>query len=378
VEARKYLCELVAIPSVNPSLEHGGAGETGVVAYAADRCRAAGFDARTFEAAPGRPNLLAVRRGAGRGPALLLTGHADTVGVAGMTLDPFSPAVRDGRLYGRGALDMKAGLAAILAAVGALPRLAGDVWVGIVADEEYASAGTEALLRELAAAGARLEGAVLPEPTDLALHVAHKGFVWLEVELHGRAAHGGRADLGVDAIAHLGAVLDAVRGFPRDCPDVPPAHPLLGAASVHASTVEGGLGWSTYPDRCLLRLERRTLPGETAEGVLAEWRAVCDRLPVPADVRLVFAREPFAVSPDARILRAVQAAAAELTGSVLPVAGRQGWIDAALLGAAGIDTAVFGPRGGDMHGAEEWVDLASLELTARLVAAAAERFCGLA
>lgn len=373
---RDQLSALVALPSVNPSIEAGGSGEAAVVGYVADRCRALGLAVEVKPAAPGRPNLVAVRPGAGGGPTLLLTGHADTVGVSGMTVPPFAAGVRDGRLYGRGAVDMKAGLAAMLAAMELLPPLAGDVLLAVTADEEYASVGTEALLRELAAAGRCVDGAILPEPTDLTLHLAHKGFVWLEVELRGRAAHGGRADLGVDAIAHLAPVLQALRDFPAGFAAVEGAHPLLGPATVHAAAIDGGGGWSTYPERCVLRLERRTLPGETAAAVLAEWQAVCSRLAVPAEARLVFARQPFAVGADVGVVTAVQGAALDLTGSELTVAGRQGWIDAALFGAAGIPTAVFGPCGGDMHGAEEWVDLASVELTARLIAAAAERFCG--
>lgn len=381
MDAVGYLREMVAIPSVNPSLEAGGSGEAGMAAYVARCSEGLGLDVRVSAAAPGRPNVLARRAGAGGGPTLLLNAHADTVGVAGMVAPPFRPSVRDGRLYGRGALDMKAGLAAILAALELLPPLAGDLLVGVTADEEYASIGTEALLRDLVAAGTRVDGVLLPEPTDLSLHAAHKGFVWIEVEVHGHAAHGGRADLGVDAIAHLAPLLAAIRDFPEGLPDdagprLSPPHPLLGPASVHASGIDGGGGWSTYPDRCVLRIERRTLPGETAAAVLAEWRAVCARLPVPAEARLVFSREPFSVSCDLPVIQAVQAAAAELTGAPLPVAGRNGWIDAALFGAAGIPTAVFGPSGAGMHGAEEWVDLASLELTARLLAAAAERFCG--
>jgi len=373
------LADLVALPSVNPHLEAGAAGEARVAAYVAEHCRRLGLEVMVEPVEGDRPNVLARRRGTGEGPTLLLNAHADTVGTAGMTVAPFTPQVKGGRLFGRGAMDMKAGLAAILAVLEELQPLPGQLLVGVSIDEEYRSVGTEALLRRLS--GERIDGVILPEATDLCLHAAQKGFAWLEVEIHGRAAHGGRWDLGVDAIAHAGRLLREMEAMNvAFAADVARHHRLLGRPSVHASTIEGGSDWSTYPDRCLLTVERRTLPGEGLETALAEWQAACRRLAARdpafhAEVRPVFSRDPFEVSEDAAVVRAVQAAATQVLGRPLPLAGRQGWIDAALFGAAGMPTAVFGPVGGGMHGAEEWVDLESLRQVAEILAAACARFC---
>jgi len=225
----------------------------------------AGLEVEQIEAAPGRPNVVGVARGTGGGRSLVLNGHMDTVG-SGEMQQPHSPVVKDGRLYGRGAYDMKGGLAAcMLAAAEAKKRnLRGDVIVQAVVDEEYASIGTQAL-----ATRTRAEGAIVAEFTELKLIVAHKGFVWMEVETIGKAAHGSRPDLGVDAIAKMGRVLTAIEKLDNTL-RLKPAHPLLWSGSAHASLIRGGQELSSYPDRCVLSIERRTIPGETPDSVEAE------------------------------------------------------------------------------------------------------------
>src|SRR4051794_12647331 len=196
--------ELVAIDSVNPSLVEGGAGEQEIATYVAGWAREQGLESELLEATPGRPSVLVRAPGAGGGRTLLLCGHLDTVNVEGMT-DPHTPRVAGDRLHGRGAYDMKAGLAAALIAARDAARagLRGDVVVAAVADEEHASLGVQEALRALGGADA----AIVTEPTELELIVAHKGFVWSEIVVTGRAAHGSRPQLGVDAIVKMGPVL---------------------------------------------------------------------------------------------------------------------------------------------------------------------------
>src|SRR5450432_820899 len=204
----ELLKDLVAIDSVNPSLVAGGAGEGPIAQRIAVEMRSAGLDVQIVEAAPGRPNVFGVIESGRPGPALLLCGHSDTVGVEGMKA-PFDPVIRDGKLFGRGAQDMKGGVAAILSAARALAAapagLAGRVIVAIVADEEYASVGADAVVQSWTA-----DAAVVTEPTDLVIGIGHKGFEWVEVETHGIAAHGSRPDDGVDAILMMGRVLGAL------------------------------------------------------------------------------------------------------------------------------------------------------------------------
>jgi acetylornithine deacetylase len=371
---------LVATPSVNPILVPGAAGESIIARVLADACRAADLDVSIEEALPGRPNVLAVLHGRdpARGRSLLLNGHTDTVGEAGMA-DPFSPVRRGDRLYGRGAYDMKAGLAAMVGAAaaftdaGTAPR--GDVILTFVADEEYLSAGTDAVVRARPAAAA----AIVTEPTDLRLALAHKGFVWARILTEGRAAHGSDHASGIDAIAHMGRVLTAVERLERE---VLPrsSHPLLGRPSVHASLIDGGEGLSTYPPACRLDLERRTLPEETAADVERELAHLLDGLRAAdpafrASLEIIGSRPGLEVAHDAPIVRALRSACRRVTGGDPAEMGVAYWCDAAILAQQRIPTVVFGPAGEGMHAAAEFVDLPSVVACAQILAETITAFC---
>jgi acetylornithine deacetylase len=288
---------------------------------------------------------------------------------------PHSPRVDGDRLYGRGAYDMKAGVAAALIACleASEMGLAGDVVVAAVADEEHASLGVQEALRAVDA-----DAAIVTEPTELELVVAHKGFVWAEVEVTGRAAHGSRPHLGVDAIVKAGPVLTALGAL--DAALGERTHPLLGRGSVHASLIEGGVELSSYPARCVVGLERRTLPGETAADVQAELGALLDGCraadaDLVAEQRTLLVREPFEVAADADVVAAVSAAAAGVLGRPPTIGGASYWADAAFIAAAGIPTVMFGPGGEGAHATEEWVSIADTEAVARTLAAVAAKLC---
>lgn len=377
----ELLRRLVATDSMNPSLVSGASGEGAVARLLADACEAAGLDVRIDEVAPARVNVVARLTGRRKGRRLLFNGHMDTVDVAGMR-DPFSAQIGGGRLYGRGAYDMKGSLAAMVEAgraVAAHGLPAGELVLAFVVDEEYESLGTTDLVRrELAAHPA--DGAIVTEPTALEVCVAHKGFVWVRIETSGRAAHGSRYEQGDDAIARMGHVLAALDRLDREV--LPQrTHPLLGRPSVHASTIAGGLGLSTYPDRCVLEVERRTLPGEGDDDVVAELRGLVDeaRLASPGlsgRVELLLSRPPFEVRPDAPVVQALSASAQAVRGCPSRLIGDSPWFDAALLGQAGIPTVMFGPAGAGAHAAEEWVDLSSVVTCAEVLADMVLRFCG--
>ena len=368
------LCELVAIDSVNPALVAGAAGEGEIVAAIARWGADAGLETQVLEATPGRPSVLVTARGTGGGRTLLLCGHVDTVGVEGMTA-PFAPRLEGDRLHGRGAYDMKGGLAAALIACRAIAhaRLAGDVVVAAVADEEHASLGAQEVARAV-----RADAAVVTEPTELQVAVAHKGFVWSEIDVTGRAAHGSRPHLGIDAVVKAGPILTALGAL--DAQLAERAHPLLGRPSVHASRIEGGTELSSYPARCRIGLERRTLPGETTSGVEAELAALLDgcRDQDPAlrvTQRTLLAREPFEVDPHAEVALTVRAAAGEVLGAPPAVTGMSYWADSAFFAGAGIPTVLFGPAGQGAHASEEWVSVSSCDAVARTLVGVAQRLC---
>jgi acetylornithine deacetylase len=359
----ELLADLVRIDSINPDLIEGAAGEEEIARFVAGWLEDAGLEVEVEEVTPGRFNTVGIARGSGGGRALLLNAHLDTVGVAGMDR-PFEPAVEDGRLDGRGSYDMKAGLAAIMLAGADAARAAlrGDVIVTAVCDEEVASIGTARVAERY-----RADAAIVSEPTEMRLALAHKGFVGFEVETKGRAAHGSRPDLGVDAIAHMGHILVGIEELDRRL-RAEPTHPLLGSGSLHASVIEGGQEFSSYPERCLLKGERRTIPGETREHVEGELRQLLGE--IEGEIRVVVARQPFETPADAEIAELVSrhAGSPEIVG--VPF-----WADSALLSSAGIPTVVFGPAGEGAHAVEEWVDLASAERCAEIYAAVARELC---
>lgn len=355
--------QLVAIDSVNPDLIPGAAGEGAIARFVAEWCERAGLEVEVEETAPGRPNVIATARGTGGGRSLLLNGHTDTVGVAGMEA-PFEPRLDGGRLYGRGAYDMKSGVAAILVAAARARelRLRGDVVVTAVCDEEAGSIGTAAV-----AASRTADAAIVSEPTELKLAIAHRGFVAFELETAGRAAHGSRPELGIDAIALMGQALVRLGELDRRL-RAGRSHPLVGTGSLHASLIEGGQEYSSYPARCLLGGERRTIPGETVGHVEAELAELLGEL--EGQVRVVFAREPFEIGPGCELAGLVRRHAAGSEPVGVPY-----WADSALLAAAGIPTVLFGPLGEGAHAEVEWVDLASVERCVELYAAVAADWC---
>jgi acetylornithine deacetylase len=359
----RLVSDLVAIDSVNPELVPGAAGEAEIARFVAGWLEEAGLEVELEEVAPGRPNVVAIARGSGGGRSLMLNAHMDTVGVAGMGA-PFEPRVEDGRLFGRGSYDMKASLAAIMVAGGEARRhdLRGDVLVTAVCDEEVASIGTARIAERFEA-----DAAIVAEPTELRLALAHRGFVAFELETAGRAAHGSRPDLGIDAIALMGHALVRLEALDRRLRSVP-SHALLGSGSLHASLISGGQEYSSYPERCLLEGERRTVPGESVSDVEQELRELLGDLDGRA--RVTFAREPFEVRAEEPIVELVRRHAGEPE-----IVGVPFWADSALLAEAGIPTVVFGPAGEGAHAAVEWVDLASVERCVDIYTAVALELC---
>lgn len=372
----ELLRDLVSIDSVNPSLVAGARGEAAIAQRIAAELMSIGLSVDVTEVAPGRPNVVGRLEGRATGRALMLCGHIDTVGVAGMER-PFEPLEKDGRLYGRGSQDMKGGVAAMIGAAraiadsGGLAR--GALIVAAVIDEEHASLGADALVSRY-----RADAAVVTEPTDLDIAVAHKGFQWVRVETRGRAAHGSRPREGRDAILRMGRVLAALETLDRTL-QAGRAHPLLGAASLHASLIAGGRELSSYPDMCVLQMERRTLPGESERVALDEVDAILaairrDDPETDGAAALTFGRAPYEIARG-HPLPGMLAAAAAGIGHATAQVGMTFWADAAILGAAGIPSVLFGPGGAGLHSTEEYVRLRDVDICRDALVALARMFC---
>ena len=370
-DAVKLLRELVAIDSTNPDLG-SGAGEAALAAVVADWLGALSLEVSVEEIEPGRPNVTAVARGTGGGKSLMLNAHLDTVGVSGYAM-PFAAVVDGDRCFGRGALDTKAGLVAAMRATGAAAEmdLAGDVILTAVIDEEAGSKGTEAVVRSRSA-----DAAIVLEPTGLDVVIAHRGFAWGRVTVHGVAAHGSDPAAGVDAIAHAGVVLTGVAALHERLQEGA-AHPLLGHGAVHASLISGGQEVSSYPASCTIDMERRLLPSES----LATWEAELADLaglvtgPATADSEAPFLRLPWQAPSDDPIVAALIDAATDVLAGSPIVGSAPYWTDAALLAEAGIPAVVFGPGGGGIHSHEEWVDLSTMDVCERTLVRLIDQWC---
>jgi acetylornithine deacetylase len=364
----ELLSGLVRMPSVNPTIAPAEAhGEAAVAEFARSWLAERGVEAWLEDAAPGRPNCVA-RVGAS-GPTLVLCGHLDVVGTTGMGR-PFDPRVEGDRMYGRGTYDMKGGVAACMAVAAALANqtLDGTLMLALVADEEYASIGADAFVARHPA-----DACILTEPSEGDLVLAHKGFLWADVATHGRAAHGSRWDLGDSAVTRMGRVIVALDRLDHEVLRKR-THPLVGPASMHCSMVEGGVGLTTYAPECTLRIERRTLPGETAAGALAEIERAVHEADTTATVTAGLSRTPMECPRDAPIAEAVRAAAREVLGHAPKEAGVAYWMDAAIFHDAGIPVVDFGPTGAGAHETVEWVSLESVVTTALVLERAARRF----
>ncbi|GGI47558.1 acetylornithine deacetylase [Agromyces flavus] len=280
----------------------------------------------------------------------------------------------DERVVGRGAYDMAGGLAAAMIAAAAAPHdLAGDVVLAFAADEEFGSVGMEELLSALDAEQAALpDAAVVLEPTDLEVTLAHRGFAWYRVEYEGVAAHGSQPELGVDAIDRALDGLVALRELGREL-RARPRHPLLGNGSVRLATIDGGTDAATVADRCTLVVERRTLPGEPDPGPELERALAASR---PARIEELVARPGMEADPGSPIAEAVLAAVQRESGTPAVRRGDPWWTDAGLIADADIPVVLVGPAGGGAHADEEWVTVASLRTLVAIVEDVIADFCG--
>ena len=372
------LCDLVRINSVNPSLMNDAPGEAEIASYVWNALDAIGLDTKRIESTPGRTSVVGKRDGRGNGKSLMLNAHLDTVGIVGMD-DPFSARVEGGRLYGRGSYDMKGALAACLGAAKALGdariNLAGDLLIAAVADEEHASIGMSDVIGVY-----DVDAAIVTEPTQLEICLAHKGFAWIEIETFGKAAHGSQFTLGVDANMSMGRVLAELELMQQRFKNSP-VHSLLGPPSLHAALVQGGTAESVYAANCRLTVERRTIPGETEAQVMGEMLQIIEKLK-ESDPRFVATaasklyRQPFEVSQRAEIVQALEKTATAVLGATPSFVGENPWMDSALLAEAGVETVVMGPSGGGAHSDEEWVEINSVFSLAEILARTAIEYCG--
>ncbi len=382
-EVLELLRDLVRAPS-HPGLDRQ---EEAAARVLDGFLRRHGVPSRLAEVREGRPNVLATIEGRKSGPHLLFCGHLDTVPPnEGSAADPFSASIEDGRMFGRGTVDMKGALAAMAGALVTIEEAgglaAGRLTLAAVVDEEMESLGAE----ELILSGFRADGAVVGEPTGNRVAVGHKGLEWLEVVFKGRAAHGSTPEAGVSAIAaaaHFAWLVESelVAAFARR------RDPVLGLPAINLGTIRGGQQPSMVAAECRVRLDRRWVTTETIDGVFTELEALLakvraarpgletelERMPGGMATML---HGPLVIDPRHPLVLAARGALEGEGRPADPLTVFPAWTDGALLSReAGIPTIVWGP--GELalaHSAEESVPVGEISLAARLYAAAARRF----
>jgi acetylornithine deacetylase/succinyl-diaminopimelate desuccinylase-like protein len=379
--ASTLLADMVRVESVTPWLIPDGSGERAIAAWIAAWLADLPVEVSLDEVEPGRINMIATLRGAGGGRSLIVNAHADTVGFANWADRALTPVIEGDRMVGVGCADDKAGCAAALLALRTLadgPRLAGDLIVACVADEEGASIGTEDLVKRY-----RADASIVIEPDALPRGIIeHQGFGWIDVIVHGRASHGSNPDGGIDAIVHLAEVVRRLDRLDREVFRANP-DPLNGLTVFHTGTVRGGTDYATYPSRAVLGIEIGTQPGEHLSNRVAEIEAIfreCAEVfpDFRGEVDVQLEREPFKAEGHEALWEAMDAATREEISEPLEPVGLNAWADSALMQAAGIPTVMFGPLGGNYHAPDEWVSIPEVAQTARIVVGTVRTFCGAA
>jgi acetylornithine deacetylase len=372
----ELLCALTEINSVNNTLVPGAPGESEIADFIGQWFTDRNFEVTRLEATPGRPSIVACSKGATTDSKIMLNGHIDTVTIASYEGDGLKAIRKDGNVYGRGTFDMKGGLAAQMVAAHRAVQLGitGQVIVAAVSDEEHGNIGTEEVLKHFTA-----DVGVVAEPTMLGLTVAHKGFVWFDLTINGMAAHGSRHDLGIDAISKAGYALVALDKYATELTARPHVK-YLETPSVHASIIKGGEEISSYPAQCTIAIERRTVPGETPEGVRAELVAILDEVAANTkdfsyELGGGFTRAPLQVSEEHEIVRLIQNKFQSHTGTPIGFRGEWYWTDAALMNDAGITTVLFGVDGEGAHAAVEWATESSVHIVADVLTAVVVQWC---
>ncbi len=372
------LKRLVQINSVNPLLEIGGPGETEIGNYIFGLLQALDVEVVLDELAPGRVNVTGIIKGTGEGLSLMLNAHMDTVGVAGME-NPFSAEIENGKLYGRGSYDLKGSIAAIIGVAKAIKdaeiKLKGDLILSFVADEEYESIGAQALVEKY-----KTDAVIVTEPTNLHICLAHRGFGVYSFVTKGRKAHGGDHESGIDANMKMGLLLSELHKFTKDL-SIQEEHPLCGHASLHVPLIEGGQSLFIYSDECEIKVERRTLPGERKETVAMEFQQLLERLSnedvdFQAEMEMMIWRSPYEIAPSARIVEELLKAGANVKNFEKDFIGHKWWEDSAIFGEEGMETVVFGPKGGGIHEDVEWVEIDSVIDLAEILFTVVVNYCG--
>ena len=353
----QLLQDLVRIPSVSPHGDPGTAkkntGEAPIAEYIAEILRKLALDVELREVEPGRPNVIGKFTSRGAKRSVAFAPHTDTVSAAGMAVDPFAAEIRDGKLYGRGACDAKGPLAAMLAALANAVRQKEfregdlDVYFCALMGEESGNHGAKAL----AASGFHVDFAVAGEPTEGRIVYTHKGALWCKVVTRGRSVHGSMPEKGINAIGKMAQVVQYLLGdYTRTLAKT--ADPVLGAPTVNVGTIRGGTQSNIVPDYCEIEVDRRTVPGEVCEDILATLRETFRQLPITTEI--LSDCPPLRTDPQDPFVQKLALATGNPKSALV---GAPWFCDAGILAQHGVPAVAFGPGNiAQAHTANEFVE----------------------
>ncbi|KAJ5089630.1 hypothetical protein N7532_008314 [Penicillium argentinense] len=373
---------LTQINSSNPTLSvDDGVGECEIAEFLEAWFAHRDIEYHRVEPVRGRPSVVGVLRGSGGGKSIMFNGHIDTVSLTSYEEDALSGVIgmKDGEraVFGRGSLDMKGGLAAALVTIASIKASgqvpAGDIIVAAVSDEEDTSQGT----RDVLAAGWTADAAVVAEPTSHVIATAHKGFVWVQVDILGVAAHGSNPAAGEDAIMQAWRFLQALEQYQTELP----VDDLLGQGSMHCGLIQGGQEPSSYPGKCTITIEFRTVPSQTEDSTINDLSTMLRKIAEESpqfrytEPRVTMSRPTQKLQVDHPLVQKAIACGLTVWNRKPAVQSMPFWCDAALLGQAGIPSIVFGPSGEGLHAKEEWVSVHSLQQMQKIYTLLALDFC---
>jgi len=369
-QALARLCsELVKIDSINPP-----GNETRLAEYCALYLEHLSFEVSLINHGQNRSSLLARLPGKGNKPGVLLSAHLDTVppGLSAWKHDPLSGLIADGNVHGRGAADMKGGMAVILYTVSALKfGLEGDIYIALTAGEETDSLGAKAVADRLA--GVPLQGIIIPEPTHNQVVIAEKGALWLELTTFGKTAHGSTPAVGVNAIEHMFLLLNAWDALPFNIP----AHPMLGEFTRSLNTIQGGVKTNVVPDQCTVSIDMRTLPGQEHGEIFRQVEALIEKLAhrvehFKAAVAVSNDRPPVMTEPQHPFVAGFSRAVETATGTKPAPRGMFAFTDGSILAPRlNLPLVVCGPGQPNIaHQPDEYVEISQLTESAMILSQA--------
>ncbi len=373
-EVINLLSDLISIDSVNPLQNTSSTGEKELANYVREYLENMDIKTLVYPVIDGRPNIIAIIEGKNQGKNFVLEAHMDTVKADNMTIEPFLPNIREGKIFGRGACDDKGSLASMILALKLLKQtsisLKGNVYLAAVIDEEYKQRGVLHLLNQ----EFKFDAGIVGEPTNLDIVIAHQGCLRWRIITKGISAHSSEPEKGKNAIYFMNKVINSIQEklIPL-CNEK--SHPLVGSPTLSVNIIKGGIQINTIPNRCFIEIDRRMIPGENSQDILKEVDKFLNNLKKELPMLEIEREDPFIISPpmqinkEEEVVKALFQCINDNRGTNPKIRGAKFGTDAAIFVNRGIPTVVFGPGNiAQAHSDDEWIEIKQVAQAAEIIA----------